>query len=378
MRYRIWIKKYFIFSTFICFAIVGINYIVNPYGFFKPNIFKKADITKKMRFIKPIEVLFIKPKSIIIGTSRSLIGYDPSNNFFLKPSYNFSLEGTTIYELKRNLQWAIQQGNLKQVLFGLDYTAFSGNKTKIGVSDFEDYFKKYNYLKTLFGYDALYDDFNVIFQRQKFYYISGFKEPESLSRIFQIEYKSHKAAFLHTEIESFKNSKSGGYVYKNSKESTIGDFMEILEICYRNNVDLKMVINPSHIRMWEGLDYYIGYDTWLKWKKDVVKANEETAKKLGKQPFAIYDFAIYNKFTSESVPNDESAKMNYYWDASHFKKELGDMVLDEISGIKKHSNFGVKIDGYNIDDHLQNLRNDRAKFIDVKTHRKEIFESMNK
>lgn len=183
---------------------------------------------------------------------------------------------------------------------------------------------------------------------------------------------------MHTEIESFKNSKSGGYVYKNSKESTIGDFMEILEICYRNNVDLKMVINPSHIRMWEGLDYYIGYDTWLKWKKDVVKANEETAKKLGKQPFAIYDFAIYNKFTSESVPNGESAKMNYYWDASHFKKELGDMVLDEIRGIKKYSNFGVKIDGSNIDDHLQNLRNDRVKFIDVKTHRKEIFESMNK
>ncbi|MGH1600970.1 hypothetical protein [Campylobacter majalis] len=65
--------------------------------------------------------------------------------------------------------------------------------------------------------------------------------------------------------------------------------------------------------------------------------------------------------------------MQYYWEASHFKKEFGNIVLDEIVGVSHHEKMYVKLTSNNIDEHLQNLKKDRAKFIDTKSYRKEVF-----
>ena len=50
--------------------------------------------------------------------------------------------------------------------------------------------------------------------------------------------------------------------------------------------------------------------------------------------------------------------MPYYYDPSHFKKEVGDKVLDTILSTDKlyTDNFGVKLTSKNIDEHISSTK----------------------
>ena len=85
------------------------------------------------------------------------------------------------------------------------------------------------------------------------------------------------------------------------------------------------------------------------------------------------DFSIYHELTAETVPTNTKEKMKYHWEASHYKKELGDIVLDRLLDISPYKDFGVELNIQNIDNHIQNLREDRVKFIDTEAYRKEVF-----
>lgn len=59
--------------------------------------------------------------------------------------------------------------------------------------------------------------------------------------------------------------------------------------------------------------------------------------------------------------------MRWYWDSSHYKKEIGDIVLDRMfdgnfSGGKNYPNFGVKLTHQTIEAHLSKLRTDRTRW----------------
>jgi len=58
------------------------------------------------------------------------------------------------------------------------------------------------------------------------------------------------------------------------------------------------------------------------------------------------------------------SSMEWYWESSHYKKELGDRVLDLIfshvePGRVVAEDFGVKISSDNIEQHLAKIRRDR-------------------
>jgi hypothetical protein len=85
------------------------------------------------------------------------------------------------------------------------------------------------------------------------------------------------------------------------------------------------------------------------------------------------DFSIYHELTAETVPNNPKEEMKYHWEASHYKKELGDILLDRLLNISPYKDFGVELNSENIDSHIQKLRDDRIKFINIDYYRKEVF-----
>ena len=48
-------------------------------------------------------------------------------------------------------------------------------------------------------------------------------------------------------------------------------------------------------------------------------------------------------------------------------------MLDKLSGISSYEDFGVELTLKNIDEHLDKLKNDRAKYIDTKKYKEEVF-----
>ena len=373
MKSLIWIKVLLSLILIIVFSVCLINYIVDPYNLYKTNLFKnKPKEFEYMRLIKAINIEKIKPISIVLGTSRAEMAIDPDHEYFIKPSYNLANAGSTMYETKYYLKEAILQGKLKKVLLVADWRMFNDVNMK-QVADFETYFENRNIYKYLLNYKVFQDSLFTIKNKNivSLYNNNGQMKEDYLNKIV-LSNGGHYKTMIKEEKNYYKEL-SDNNLYKDTQKSSLLDFIEILELCYKNDIELDIVFGPSHIRQWEAFDYYKDYETLLTWKKDLVEIVQKVANKFNNIPFRIVDFAVYNEYTSEKIPTEENQSMVYHYEGSHYKPKLGEMLLKSLSSGDYHNNFGVELNNNNIDSHLQKLREDRNKFINTKEYRKEVF-----
>ena len=376
MKSTKWIKIFFGLSLLGILFMGGVNYIVDPYGIYKTNIFlNKPEQDKNIRLLKVVKVEDVKPVSISLGTSRTEYGYDPNHEYFSKPSYNLAVSAASLYENRLYLEHAIKQGNLKEVILVADWRMFNDPKMR-KLNDFENSFNVENIYKQLFSVDLFRSSLNTIIkQKVKSSYLENGQRDWYFNQENIDKQGGHLKVMNKDEESYYKKSdfKYNSNIYQDTKESSFDDFRKILELCYQNNIKLDIVFGPSHIRQWEAYDYYQDIETWYKWKKDVVLFVEKIADEQEKTPYRIMDFSVYHELTAETVPTNTKEKMKYHWEASHYKKELGDIVLDRLLDISPYKDFGVELNIQNIDNHIQNLREDRVKFIDTEAYRKEVF-----
>lgn len=373
MKSLIWVKVLLSLILIIVFSVCLINYIVDPYNLYKTNLFKnKPKEFEYMRLIKAINIEKIKPSSIVLGTSRAEMAIDPDHEYFIKPSYNLANAGSTMYETKYYLKEAILQGKLKKVLLVADWRMFNDVSMK-KVIDFETYFENRNIYKYLLNYKVFQDSLFTIKNKNivSLYNNNGQMKEDYLNKIV-LSNGGHYKTMIKEEKNYYKEL-SDNNLYKDTQKSSLLDFIEILELCYKNDIELDIVFGPSHIRQWEAFDYYKDYEILLTWKKDLVEIVQKVANKFNNIPFRIVDFAVYNEYTSEKIPTEENQSMVYHYEGSHYKPKLGEMLLKSLSSGDYHNNFGVELNNNNIDSHLQKLREDRNKFINTKEYRKEVF-----
>ena len=166
-----------------------------------------------------------------------------------------------------------------------------------------------------------------------------------------------------------------------SKDSeTVQFYRKTLMIAHRENIDLQMILSPAHAYLNEVLATVGLWDTSEQWKRMLVRVNEEEATKAGRPAFPIWDFSGYNSITTEYVParRDESAEMEAYWDPMHYKRAVGDMMLDVVFGrpaADRPENFGVRLTSENIESHLEQVRAARSHY--RSTHGDEIARLLN-
>ena len=174
--------------------------------------------------------------------------------------------------------------------------------------------------------------------------------------------------------ETYYSGYPTSYQYRDTGESSFADFEEILELCFENKIKLDIVFGPSNIRQWESLNFNIGFSYWMQWKKDVVLAVNKIAKQYSMKKFNVFDFSVYHNLTSQILPVNNS--MKYYWDSSHYKNELGLIVLDKLNGGTMFNNFGVSLNVNNIDKHIRTQQKNRKKYINVKEYQLRVFKSL--
>jgi hypothetical protein len=87
----------------------------------------------------------------------------------------------------------------------------------------------------------------------------------------------------------------------------------------------------------------------------------------GGETVALWDFSGFSEYSTEMIPGpgDRQTEVRWYWEAGHFKKELGDVVLDRVllsEGTVGPDGFGVRLTPANIDAHLGRVREHRSAF----------------
>ncbi len=145
--------------------------------------------------------------------------------------------------------------------------------------------------------------------------------------------------------------------------TSLGYIEKIIVFCRSHDIKLVIFLTPSHVHQLE-LDALT--DNWgsiESGKRQIVSLLAKDAEEhRDKETIPLYDFTQYSYVTTEALPPENShEEMSYYWDSSHFKENVGDMVLDRLFGKEKNkapllNNFGLKLTPENVEHVIKDLR----------------------
>lgn len=356
-------------------SVASFNFVVDPQKIFAVvdiegfNHEKPFIMSGGLRKLKSVEIEKGNYDKVLLGTSRVMRGLSPQNPVFNSSQvYNAGLPGANIYEILKTFEFANNQKNLKTVVMGLDVFSFNSKikpKADYYESKFSESYNRFNFIfSELFSIEKFIRslitiNFNLRNQHDE-YIINGFMQKE--------EAPSDNRRKLFTEkIKSYITlEKLYPGLYDSPKK------LELLKEAFNHRKDdtkLYLFISPIHAYQLEGMRSINRFSKFEQWKRDLVKIiAEDELENPNKQPIVLWDFSGYNSITTEKIsPNGSKKEMKWYWEPSHYKKELGDLVLDVMFNYPQKSNnapsdFGVAIDSSNIESHLAKIRAEQVRY----------------
>ncbi|MGL6131002.1 MAG: hypothetical protein ACRCZ9_05250 [Fusobacteriaceae bacterium] len=286
---------------------IGINYTVDSYGIYGHSLNKQV-LEPNKNYIKTKYVLENPKKydSFIFGSSK--VGVYSAQNLlngkYFNMTYSQGLPNEWLDTIKIFLENRI---DIKNLIIGIDSFSFTVDPKshfqqpmRIPYSVLkkdENIFKNYLITNPINTYNIVTISNRNI---RKKYYDFYFNEE---NRDINIDLEIDKKKLQHIVDEKFKIPTAFNEI--NRLEITIKEIKEIKKICMENRINLYFIINPIH-------------ETTYKY------SNQEGLKELKDElaKFTDYwDFSIQNKFSSN----------NYYWyETSHFRVNLADLILKSI------------------------------------------------
>jgi len=381
-------------------SAVIFNWVVDPFQVFGHDEIQgvnHAKSDKNKRFSKAYIIARGDYDAVLLGSSRGLRFNPRHPGFDGFRAYNAALDGGTIYESLRYLQHAQGVHPLRIAVVGLDYFSFSTafryqsgfDEQRLVLDANGDYVPFYkrleDYGNALISLDAVKNSWRTFRRSQD----DAKRKGDRLRGLDEFGFGEgnqgtlmklggHRQASLI--IEKYCLSKKGlwlgvGYDFYLRQDygflaRRMQDFEALLRFAHKHRIDLKLYVSPIHTRL-QVASRYVGVEpAWELWKRMLVEANEDVALELGRQPFELWDFASVNTFTTEEVPRDVKAEMQWYEETSHFRAALADKVLDVVLGEPDRETllaqgFGTLLRSGNMDAYLVEQRIARDRWSDA-------------
>jgi hypothetical protein len=400
------IKKYaltvVLTALFIIASAVAFNLTVDPYGMYRISDIAgfnshKPAIYTRVRMAKAYEVRRIRPRTIILGTSRTHLGIRPSHRAWPTdglPVYNLAFDGATTKEMYFYLRHAHSVQPLRRVLLGLDtYHLLDAPGPTRPDFDAQLLLKDHSIwsqtwvsladAKLLVSYDTILESIATISAQKQ-------PRPEWFARDGQ----RLGEVFFHQPQEHFQTLGPRGYFDEIDKQevsyklewripqkatrntkpnpdsqadpiTSLGYIKNIIEYCRIHNIELVLFITPAHAHQMEIAAATGEWPTIENGKRALVQLLEDDVKKYrGSSAFPLYDFSGYSSVTSENLPPSGSrVEMSHYWESSHFKDVVGDLVINRIFNVGEvPGGFGVRLDSGTLDTALLDIHKQQKKY----------------
>jgi hypothetical protein len=106
----------------------------------------------------------------------------------------------------------------------------------------------------------------------------------------------------------------------------------ILDVAAESGSEVKLIIYPYHAQILALFEETGLWLTFEEWKNLLTREISAARKRHPSARFTLFDFSGYGSYNCERIPEKGDRKMaaHWYWEAGHFKKELGDVVLESI------------------------------------------------
>jgi hypothetical protein len=382
--------------------VAAVNGVVDPYGIFrwidKPgfNAIKPTASTRG-NMAKALGVLREHPKALILGNSRAEVGFDPEATAWpemARPVFNLSIAATgprTSLNYLTHALAALKPTDPKPsvLVWGIEFTDFLVDAQQRPApaqrpAEEERLFRQaaehsparhaWHHVKdaveSTLTLSAFQDSLQTVSDQHNPYALDltrrGFNPMQDYLKI--ASQQGYWTIFNQKNID-YLNSLMGRpkalFDARGDSSPELDAMRAILRLCRENGIALKMVIYPYHAHFQQSFRIAGHGPAFEEWKRLIVRTAAAESRASGQAAFPIWDFSGFNRWTSEPVPRkgDTQSKMQWYWEAGHFKRELGNRVLARIWNAEpQESGFGVLLNEANLEAHIAAVREQERQY----------------
>ncbi|MFT5291124.1 MAG: hypothetical protein ACI8QS_001656 [Planctomycetota bacterium] len=309
---------------------------------------------------------------VILGTSRSLNGIDPSlDTWGSRKVYNASLVGTNLWETRLVFDHVLERNSPRELLIELSLISF-GSK-RMTSRDFPesafnpDRERLESRLSDTLGYGSLHLAL-LVGSRWLTGQAREFVPREDGMRMRVGDPKSTRDLFA-TVLTSFAKDPNT-YAGFSFGADRLGMLEEMLELASSAGIKVTLFTPPVHALQLQAIRS-------LGLQEDYDHMRREVAN-LASQPRPIsvdyWDFTGWTGPRAEDIPSADDAPMEWYFDSSHFRPALGRQVVEEMFGDGPKSpdtlRLGLRLTPENLAEHFLGQENARLNW--QREHRAEI------
>jgi len=353
-RYLYWMFAVLLGTVALCGMV---NVFVDPLGIFGAT--RVAGINATKPYLDHHRVLArwqgarrLCPDVGFFGNSRAEIGLDPDHPVFGRlglTAFNHAIPGSSITTSVQQLGWLKQAGcSPKEIVLGVEFFDFLGGSPakalpfdsappNIGLNVWAE---------TVFSITGLRDSLTTLA-------VQRMRHPATLTErgfnpllnyVPEVEHAGHYVLFRQRAEENLKNWLRKEPRIHAAAGETSEDFVGLdafLKQAASTGSKVHLVIYPYHAEILLMLDRASLLGLFAQWKAEIVASADQYAK--AGMIIEVIDFSALSAETAEPIPpRGDKCHLSYYWEAGHFKKELGDRMLEQIFG--GASGFGTRLD----------------------------------
>lgn len=315
-------------------SVVALNRVIDPFWYYRDVSIEGLNTVKPKfrryeRHVKPAIMRREQPISLIFGSSFSEIGFDPLHPALSGDgnSFNFALAGSPWSMVICHVRFALKHDrSLRRIVLGIHPGAMPRQDCT------EDIFRMENPDERafLFSYDAFEASINTIREQ------GGDKHSHTAQGLYfytrgipgtNYRFKEYFARYPVCAISRVLPELPDESRPKNAGKLDLSGLEELIKIVESKGVELKLVVYPRHAMSLER-EYQCGnrYRRWDDLEKVVARVDAMHVKNV-----EIWDFEGYHPISFETISDAPGV---YWQDPEHFNYEFGNIMLDEMFGLK--------------------------------------------
>jgi hypothetical protein len=393
MTMRRYLRAWLVVAATLLLLVAGFNLVVDPYGLFRWIDAPAFNATKPTAgahgaMAKAYQVLRVDPAGLILGNSRAEVGFDPLHPAWpaeARPVFNLALPGagtsTSLHYLRHVFAHEDDgaSGRIKLVVWGIDYMDFlvddatpsrpeaegrQGGRLLTNRDGSRNPRQSLQQLRDVgeatLALGTFLDSLHTLGNQQNPHSTDltplGFNPMRDYVKITSDE--GYWAVFRQRDLANIKaylHRPKGIFDTSGRSSPALEDLRQVLQICRQRGATLHLVIYPYHAHLLEIIRITGHWQAFEAWKRAIVEVLDDDARTHDGNTALLWDFSGFNEFTTEPVPprGDRQTRMRWYWEAGHFKHELGDVVLERIlAGKETAAAFGAQLTPSNVDSHI--------------------------
>lgn len=388
-----------------CFLAAGVgvaavvNLTVDPYGIYGLWVKRGVNVLKPHAgangaMAKAYQVQRVKPRTLILGNSRAEVGFNPESSAWPRasqPVYNLALPGTGPLTSLRYLEHAAALRKPVTVVLGVDFMDFlvSEDAAPYSVEDTSrpmdrrllvtgsgrpnpDYLQQRieDFSATALSLDALIHSISTINAQHTRYPADltahGFNPMRDYEGIAKRE--GYYAMFRQRDQENaraYLRRPRNIYSRGTPTSPQLEVLRRIIAVCQEQGTELRIAIYPYHAHLLEIFHEAGLWPLFEEWKRALARIAAEANRGRDVPRVQLWDFSGYNAISAEPVPEqaDRTTSTRWYWEAGHFKQELGDAMLRQMfaeADRRGDADIGVRLTPENVEQQIQRIRQQRV------------------